>query len=75
MSKFYNPVEIKISSMDLIKILTAHMNAEIFRDEHQVQEITMHIKGNYACTMVVDPVMNRVEKDKAVAGDKEDKKS
>jgi hypothetical protein len=75
MSKFYNPVEIKISSMDLIKILTAHMNAEIFRDEHQVQEITMHIKGNYACTMVVDPVMHRVEKDKAVAGDKEDKKS
>jgi hypothetical protein len=75
MSKFYNPVEIKISSMDLIKILTAHMNAEIFRDEHQVQEITMHIKGGFACTMIVDPVMNRVEKDKAVAGDKEDKKS
>lgn len=72
MSKFNNPVEIKISSLDLIKILTAHMNENIFRDEHQVQEITMHIKGNYACTMIVDPVMNRSAKDKA-AGDAEKK--
>jgi hypothetical protein len=62
MSKFHNPVEIKISSLDLIKILTAHMNAEIFKSEHQVQDITMHIKGNYACTMVVDPVKTVVDK-------------
>jgi hypothetical protein len=72
MSKFNNPVEIKISSLDLIKILTTHMNEHIFRDEHQVQDITMHIKGNYACTMIVDPVKHRVEKDKA-AGDAEKK--
>ena len=56
MSKFHNPVEIKISTLDLLKILTVHMNEKIFRDEHEVQDITMHIKGEYACTMVVTPV-------------------
>lgn len=56
MSKFHNPVEIKIQHLDLIKILTNHMNTEIFREEHQVQDITMHVKGNYAVTMIVDPV-------------------
>ena len=62
MSKFHNPVEIKISHLDLIKILTAHMNEHIFREEHQVQEITMHVKGNYACTMLVDPVKTVMDK-------------
>jgi len=56
MSKINNPVEIKIQHLDLIKILTAHMNTEIFREEHQVQDITMHVKGKYACTMIVDAV-------------------
>jgi hypothetical protein len=70
MSKFHNPVEIKISTLDLLKILTSHMNAEIFRDEHEVQDITMHIKGEYACTMIVTPVKIRTQ-----AGPKEDKKS
>jgi hypothetical protein len=59
MSKFHNPVEIKISTLDLLKILTTHMNAEIFRDEHQVQKVTMHIKGDYACTMLVDQVKTK----------------
>jgi len=63
MSKFNNPVEIKISSLDLIKILTDHMNANIFREEHEVVDITMHIKGNHACTMIVDPVKTVVKKE------------
>jgi len=75
MSKFHNPVEIKIQHLDLIKILTNHMNTEIFREEHQVQDITMHVKGNYAVTMIVDPVKQRAAKEAAVAGDKEEKKS
>ena len=68
MSKFRNPVEIKISTLDLLGILTAHMNAEIFREDHEVQKITMHVKGDYACTMMVTPV--RVQ---AVKVDKEEK--
>ena len=68
MSTFRNPVEIKISTLDLLTILTKHMNQEIFREDHEVQKITMHVKGDFACTMQVTPVPVQ-----AVKVDKEEK--
>ncbi|TFH47838.1 MAG: hypothetical protein E4H01_07495 [Lysobacterales bacterium] len=73
MSKFHNPVEIKISALDLIEILTTHMNAEIFRDDHQVQKVTMHVKGEYACTMIVDPIKDIRDSKEKATGDAEKK--
>ena len=56
MSKFSNPVVIKISREDLMKILTRHLNNEIFRSGHKVSKLTMHVKGPHAVTMTVDPI-------------------
>ena len=82
MSKFVNPVELKISREDLAKILTAYMNDRIFKDAHEVVNLTMHIKGDHVVTMTVNPIFNEVAKDKTVAEiakevnkPKEDKKS
>jgi hypothetical protein len=73
MSKFKTPVEIKISKIDLLEILTTHMNAEIFREDHEVMAITMHVKGDYACTMTVDPILNHTVKHNEAMAAKEKK--